>query len=83
MYVANFGPVVTALRGSLEQTAAAAKEFKVFYAKEAGRNPGTYTMAHTAASFVFDKSGKVRLYVPFGGGAELFAADLRTLIELA
>ena len=79
-YVANFGPGFTALRGTPEQTAAAAKEFKVFYAKVPGRNGGNYTMDHSAASFVFDPAGRVRLYVPYGGDAKEFAADLKQLV---
>ncbi len=64
-YVGNFGPDFIGLRGSLEQTAAAAKEFKVFYAKVPGKTPGSYSMDHSAASFVFDPAGKVRLYLPY------------------
>ncbi|HSC62637.1 MAG TPA: SCO family protein [Caldimonas sp.] len=79
-YVANFGPGVVALRGTPEQTAAAAKEFKVFYAKAPGRNGGAYTMDHSAASFVFDPAGRVRLYVPYGGDTKKFAADLKQLV---
>jgi protein SCO1/2 len=78
-YVANFGPGVIALRGNAEQTAAAAKEFKVFYAKVAGKSPGSYSMDHSAASFVFDPSGRVRLYVPYGGDPKILAADIKTL----
>jgi protein SCO1/2 len=70
---------VVALRGSAEQTAAAAKEFKVFYAKVGGKSPGSYTMDHSAASFVFDPSGKVRLYVPYGGDPKTLAADIKQL----
>ena len=80
-YVANFGPGVVALRGTPEQTAAAAKEFKVFYAKVPGRNGGGYTMDHSAASFVFDPAGRVRLYVPYGGDTKKFAADLQQLVK--
>ena len=80
-YVGNFGPGFTALRGSLEQTAAAAKEFNVFYAKVPGRTPGSYTMDHSAASFVFDTAGRVRLYVPYGGDTKNFAADLQQLVK--
>ena len=80
-YVGNFGPGFTALRGSPEQTAAAAKEFKVFYAKVPGRTAGSYTMDHSAASFVFDASGRVRLYVPYGGDNKNFAADLQQLVK--
>ena len=82
-YVGNFGPGFTALRGTPEQTAAAAKEFKVFYAKVAGREAGSYTMDHSAASFVFDKAGRVRLYVPYGGDPKNFAADLQQLVRAA
>jgi protein SCO1/2 len=78
-YTANFGPGVVALRGNAEQTAAAAKEFKVFYAKAAGKTPGSYSMDHSAASFVFDTTGRVRLYVPYGGDSKAFAADIRQL----
>jgi protein SCO1 len=78
-YVANFGPGVIALRGNAEQTAAAAKEFKVFYAKVAGKSPGSYSMDHSAASFVFDPNGKVRLYVPYGGDPKTLAADIKQL----
>ena len=79
-YVANFGPGVTALRGTPEQTAAAAKEFKVFYAKVPGKTPGSYTMDHSAASFVFDPTGRVRLFVPYGGDPKVLAADLKQLL---
>ena len=46
-YVASFDPSFVALRGTPEQTAAAAKEFKVFYAKVPGKTAGSYTMDHT------------------------------------
>lgn len=78
-YVNNFGPGVVALRGNAEQTAAAAKEFKVFYAKVGGKSPGSYTMDHSAASFVFDPQGRVRLFVPYGGDPKVLAADIKTL----
>ena len=59
-----------ALRGTLEQTQAAAKDFKVFFAKVPGKTEGSYTIDHTAGSFVFDPQGRVRLFVRYGGGAE-------------
>jgi len=52
----------------------------VFYAKVPGRN-GSYTMDHSAASFVFDPAGRVRLYVPYGGDSKKFAADLQQLVK--
>ena len=79
-YAASFGRDVVALRGSLEQTRAAAKEFKVFYAKVPGKSEGSYTMDHTAGSYVFDTQGRVRLFVRHGGGAEAMASDIKQLL---
>jgi protein SCO1/2 len=79
-YVANFGPDVVALRGNAEQTAAAAKEFKIFYAKVPGKTPGSYTMDHSAASFVFDTAGRVRLFVPYGADPKELAGDIKQLL---
>ena len=79
-YVANFGPNVVALRGDAEQTAAAAKEFKVFYAKVPGTTAGSYTMDHSAASFVFDPAGRVRLFVPYGADTKLLTGDVKQLL---
>jgi protein SCO1/2 len=79
-YVGAFGRDFVALRGTLEQTQAAAKEFKVFFAKVPGKTEGSYTMDHTAGSFVFDPQGKVRLFVRQGGGAEAMASDVKLLL---
>jgi protein SCO1/2 len=80
-YVSNFGPDLVALRGTPEQTQAVAKDFKVFYRKAAGSTPANYSMEHSAASYVFDPEGKLRLYVRYGGGAQAMADDLKLLLE--
>ena len=82
-YVANFGPDFVALRGTPEQTAAVAKDFKVYFKKVEGKAPGTYTMDHTAASFVFDPQGRLRLYTRYGSGAQALAGDLKLLLASA
>ena len=79
-YMAGFDPSFVALRGTPEQTAVAAKEFKVFYAKVPGKSPGTYSLDHTAGSYVFDANGKVRLFVRYGSGSEALTADLKALL---
>ena len=79
-YMASFDPSFVALRGTLEQTKATAKEFKVFYAKVPGKVEGSYTMDHTAGSYVLDTKGNVRLFVRYGGPAEALAADLKALL---
>ena len=79
-YMANFDPSFVALYGTPEQTKAAAKEFKVFYAISPGKTESSYTVDHTAGSFVFDAQGKVRLFVRYGSGAEALASDLKLLL---
>jgi len=80
-YLANFDPSFIALRGTPEQTQAAAKEFKVFYAKVPGKTAGSYTLDHTAASFVFDRQGRVRVFERYGADPQDVAADLKALIN--
>lgn len=82
-YLASFDPSFIGLRGSEEQTQAAAKEFKVFYAKVPGKTPETYTMDHTAASFIFDTEGRVRVYARYGAGAQPLADDIKLLLAEA
>ena len=79
-YVGSFDPSFVALRGSLEQTQEAAKAFKVFYAKVPGKSEGSYTMDHSAGSFILDTKGNPRLFERYGAGAEALASDIKALI---
>jgi protein SCO1/2 len=79
-YVENFDSGFVALRGTPDETKALAKAFKVFYAKVPGKTEDSYTMDHTAASYVFDTQGRVRLFTRYGSGAEALAADLKLLL---
>jgi protein SCO1/2 len=69
------------LYGTPEQTAKTAKEFKVFYSKVPGKEPGSYTIDHTAGSYVFDKDGRLRLFIRHGGGADAIVHDVRQLLS--
>jgi protein SCO1/2 len=80
-YVANFGPDFVALRGTPEQTAALAKDFKVYYKKVEGKGPGNYTLDHSAASFIYDPQGRLRLYARYGGGPQVLADDMKQLLQ--
>lgn len=79
-YMASFDPSFVALRGTPEQTQAAARNFKVFYAQVPGKTEGSYTVDHTAGTYVFDAQGRVRLFVRYGSGAEALAHDLKLLL---
>jgi protein SCO1 len=80
-YVGNFGPDFVALRGTTEQTAAVAKDFKVFFRRVEGKAPGSYFMEHTASSYVYDPQGRLRLYARYGSGAQALADDIRLLLK--
>lgn len=79
-YVPAFDKRFVGLYGDAAATAKVAKDFKVFYAKVPGADPASYTVDHTAGSFVFDKQGHLRLFVRHGQGPALIAHDLRQLL---
>ena len=80
-YVTAFNPKFLALRGSADETARVAKEFKVIYQKVAGPHAENYSMDHSAGSYIFDRQGRLRLYVGYGRGADVFAHDIELLLK--
>jgi protein SCO1 len=80
-YVPAFDPRFTGLFGDADATARTAKEFKVLYQKQPGQTPGTYTVDHSAGTFIFDPDGKLRVYVGYGQGADVFAHDIKELLH--
>jgi protein SCO1/2 len=80
-YMANFDPTFLALRPDLDKLPQLAKDFKIFYKKVDGKTPGSYTLDHSAGSYVFDPQGRVRLYSRYGTGAAPLAADIRLLLQ--
>lgn len=79
-YVPAFDPSFIGLYGTPEETAKVAKDFKVFYQKVAGKTPTSYTIDHTAGSYVFDKEGRVRLFVRHAQPLEATLADIKQLL---
>lgn len=80
-YVPAFDSRFLGLVGDKAAIDKVAKEFKVFYQKVPGKEPGSYTMDHTAGSYVFDPQGRIRLFVRHGQGAEPIAHDLKLLLS--
>ncbi|MCG2585353.1 SCO family protein [Massilia sp. TS11] len=80
-YVPQFDKRFLGLVGDNNQTAQTAKQFKVFYSKVPGKDEKTYTMDHTAGSFVFDTKGKPRLFLRHGQGAAPIVHDLKILLK--
>ena len=82
-YMANFDPTFLALRGTPEQLAAVAKDFKIYYKKVEGKTPTSYTMDHSAGSYVYDPAGRLRIYNRYGSGAQALTEDVRALLSAA
>ena len=80
-YMGNFDPGFLALRPTPEQLPQVAKDFKIYYKKVDGKTKGSYTMDHSAGSYIYDPQGRVRLYNRYGSGAEVLASDIRLLIK--
>lgn len=80
-YMENFDPSFLALRPNADQLPELAKRFKVYFKKVDGKTPTSYTMDHTAGSYIYDPQGRVRLYTRYGSGAEALAADVRILLQ--
>ena len=80
-YMGNFDPGFLALRPTPEQLPQVAKDFKIYYKKVDGKTKGSYTLDHSAGSYVYDPQGRVRLYNRYGSGAEVLASDIRLLIK--
>ena len=81
-YVTNFDSSFVALIPTPEQLVEVAKEFKIYYKKVDGKTPTSYTMEHSAGSYIFDAQGQVRLFSRYGSGAQAIAQDIAVLLKL-
>ena len=80
-YMENFDPSLLALYTTSEKLQALAKDYKVYYKKVEGPTPTSYSMDHSAGSYVYDPQGKLRLYTRYGSGAALLAGDIKLLLQ--
>lgn len=80
-YMANFDPTFLALYDTPQGLPELAKAFKAYYKKVDGPTPTSYTMDHSAGSYVYDAEGRVRLYHRYGSGAQALAGDVKRLLN--
>ncbi|OGA03740.1 MAG: photosynthetic protein synthase I [Betaproteobacteria bacterium RIFCSPLOWO2_02_FULL_62_17] len=78
-YLRAFDPDFVGLRGTAEQTRAAAKALNVFYEKVP--TGSSYTVNHTAITYIFDAKGQLRLGMRHSQEVDDYVADLRTLMK--
>ena len=80
-YMANFDDSFVAFVPTQDELVKVAKDFKIYYKKVDGKTPTSYTMDHSAGSYVFDTQGRVRLYSRYGSGAQALAQDIQLLLK--
>lgn len=80
-YLPWFDSSFLGLYGNAEETAAVAKEYRVFYAKKKSEGALAYSLDHWAGAYAYDPAGRLRLYLPPALTASEVAADVRTLLQ--
>ena len=78
-YVPSFYPTFLGLYGTPEETARAAKEFKIYFQKQSPAG-GSYSVDHSAGTYVLDTEGRLRLFAQYGAGAAVLSHDIRILL---
>ncbi len=80
-YVTAFSPSFMGLYGDEDRVQAVSRVFRVFVSKQPADAKGNYSVDHTAASFVFDASGNIRLYVRPDITADQAKSDLLRVLK--
>ena len=80
-YMQPFDPSFLALYAPTpEKLAALARDFKVFYQKVPRKDSADYSVDHTAASYVYDPQGRLRLFVRYGTPLQDWTDDIKQLL---
>jgi protein SCO1/2 len=79
-YMGAFDPSFVALIPTADELTAVAKDFKVYYKKVDGKTPTSYSMDHSAASYIYDTQGRLRLYARYGAGVPTMVSDVKALL---
>lgn len=80
-YTPAFHPAFMGLYGDAQETAQAAKAFDILYQKQATKS-GSYTLDHSAGTYLIAPSGKPVLLSPFAQRPEYLAQDIRLLLAM-
>jgi protein SCO1/2 len=80
-YMTNFDPSFLALYTTPDKLVSLAKDYKVYFKKVDGQTPTSYTMDHSAGSYIYDTQGKLRLYTRYGTGTAPLLADIKLLLK--
>lgn len=78
-YVPSFHPSFLGLYGDAAATARTAKTFKIHYQKQP-QPGGSYTVDHSAGTYIYDTEGRLRLFAQYGAGPQTLLHDVRELL---
>lgn len=79
-FVPSFDKRFIGLHGDAQQTKETLKNFKIFYSKVEGKNKDDYSIDHSAGMYVFDKTGKIRVYMGYGQKVPEMVSDISKLL---
>lgn len=78
-FVPHFDKRFIGLRGSLQEVAENMGSYKIF-ASKVKVDGGNYTVDHSAGLYVFDQTGKARIYMNYGQKPADIAHDIQLLL---
>lgn len=79
-FVPSFDKRFIGLRGNEQETATTTTTFKIYAKKVEAESKGGYTIDHSAGTYVFDKAGKIRLYIDYGQKPADIASDIKKIL---
>ena len=79
-FVPSFDASFIGLRGSMDEVTTTAKAFKIFSSKVQSEGHSGYTIDHSAGLYVFDKAGKIRLYIDYSERPADIASDIKQIL---
>ncbi len=79
-YVPSFDPRFIGLYGTQDAIKQVTDDFKIFASKVQNSGRSGYTIDHSAGVYLYDKTGKIRLYVAYGEKPAVIAADIEKLM---
>jgi protein SCO1/2 len=80
-YMENFDPTFLALRTTPEKLVELTRDYKIYFKKVEGATPTSYTMDHSAGSYIYDPKGKLRLFTRYGSPQEALGKDIQALLN--
>jgi len=79
-FIPSFDPSFIGLTGSPESLKKVAGQYKIFYQKVG--NQENYTIDHSSAIYLIDKTGAIRIRHPFGSTEEMIVKDIKKLLSI-